>query len=108
MVQNLKDLRKRSGLSQKVLGELLGLTQQTINSYENHKTEPDIYVLCQMADFFGTSVDYLIGHTDIPRKYEVLRPYDLSPEEAALIDQYRQLDSDQRESLRLIAANYLK
>jgi len=63
---NLKKLRLERKLSQQKLAEQFGITQQAIFNYENGITEPDIFMLKQMATFFHTSVDYLIGHTDNP------------------------------------------
>lgn len=63
---NLKKLRLERNLSQQKLAEKFGITQQAIFNYENGITEPDIYMLKQFADFFHTSVDYIIGYTDNP------------------------------------------
>ena len=65
MVKNLKLLRTKNGLSQQALADALEISQQSINRYENHKVEPDIDMLIKMADFFGTSVDFLIGRENI-------------------------------------------
>ncbi|HIU69449.1 MAG TPA: helix-turn-helix transcriptional regulator [Candidatus Scubalenecus merdavium] len=63
MVKNLKKLRKLFGVSQQQLADVLGVSQQSINKYENHNVEPDIETLIAMADYFDTSVDYLVGRT---------------------------------------------
>ena len=65
MVKNLKNLRQAKGISQQQLAHLLGLSQQSINKYENHNVEPDIATLIKMAQFFETSVDYLIGNKSV-------------------------------------------
>ena len=44
MVQNLKQLRLEKNLSQNKLAEIIGVSQQSINKYENHNIEPDIEV----------------------------------------------------------------
>ena len=62
MVKNLKYLRTRYGISQQQLAEIAGVSQQSVNKYENHNIEPDIRTLTAFADFFHTSVDFLIGH----------------------------------------------
>ena len=63
MLKNLRELRRKCGMSQKELGNVVGLTQQTINKYENGNAEPNIRTLIALADYFETSVDYLIGRT---------------------------------------------
>ena len=63
MLERLKLLREREGISQKALADRIGVSQQSVNKYENHNVEPDLETLIRMADFFGTSVDWLIGRT---------------------------------------------
>lgn len=63
-MENLKKLRLERNLSQQKLAEALGLTQQAIAKYENGKTQPDFDTLMALAEFFHTSVDYLIGYTN--------------------------------------------
>ena len=57
MLPNLKLLRKEYGISQQRLADVLGVSQQSINQYENHRVEPDIRVLSALADYFNTSID---------------------------------------------------
>lgn len=105
MVENLRKLRIAKGISQQQLADELEVSQQSINKYENHKIEPDIYMLTRMADFFETSVDYLIGHTDV--NHIIQEPYDLDKDEAVLIEKYRMLSPKERESIRMVMDNYL-
>ena len=64
MVKNLKKLRNQKGISQQTLASEIGISQQSINKYENHNIEPDINTLIALANYFNTTVDYLIGRTD--------------------------------------------
>lgn len=64
MVKNLKAIRHARGISQQTLANAMGITQQSINKYENHKIEPDINTLIALADYFDVTVDYLVGRTD--------------------------------------------
>ncbi len=57
----LKQLREEHHLSQKDLADYLGITRQAIASYELAKREPDYDVLKKLADYFGVSVDYILG-----------------------------------------------
>ncbi len=108
MLANLKKLRAEHRVTQKQLADVISVSQQSINKYENHNIEPDIDTLIKIADFFNTSVDYLIGHTDIERKIEPVTSYDLNSEEAALIDSYRKLSQKQRSSICAVIENYLE
>lgn len=105
MVENLKKLRGKANISQQKLADVIGVSQQSINKYENHGVEPDIATLIALADYFSTSVDYLIGNTDIERKIENVQKYDLNDEEHSLIDGYRNLNSTEKEIINLIIAN---
>ena len=67
-MKNLKKLRQAKKMSQQQLALKLNLSQQTIYKYENQITEPDITTLINLADYFNTSVDYLIGNTDNPQR----------------------------------------
>ncbi len=107
MVEKLKLLRCEHGISQREVAEAVGVSQQSINKYENHTVEPDIATLIALADYFHTSVDYLIGHTENDRVIEPVSPGDLNEEESLLISQWRRLNEKQRESLRMVIANYM-
>jgi len=101
MVKNLKQLRANKGLSQAQLAAVLGLSQQSINKYENHNIEPDIATLMRMADFFGTTVDHIIGRTDENSGETIL-----STDEQALIDQYRNLSEQEKTCVRTLIRTY--
>lgn len=62
----IKELRKSKNISQIKLGIDLNMSQNTISRYETGEREPSISDLIRIADYFGVSVDYLIGRTDNP------------------------------------------
>lgn len=64
MVKNLRILRESMKLSQEKLASLTGLTARRIFSYEREPNEPDIETLALLADFFGVTIDFLVGHTE--------------------------------------------
>lgn len=107
MLENLKFLRKNKGITQRQLADAIGISQQSINKYENHNIEPDIKTLIQIANYFNTSVDYLIGNTNIQHKIEFLSPYDLNNEESVLMNNFRHLSSTQRRCILTIIDSYL-
>ena len=108
MIKNLRLLRESHGVSQQKLADAVGLTQQSINKYENHKIEPDIATLMLIADFFHTSVDYLIGHTEAQAEHEGVPVYRLNADEVKLVNQYRQLSLKEKDSIHLVMDNYCK
>lgn len=106
MIKNLKSLRLSKGISQQQLADIIGVSQQSINKYENHNVEPDISLLISIAEYFNTSVDYLIGHSDIKHIIEDVKFYDLNKDEAMLVDGFRKLSAKEKESIHLIIKNY--
>lgn len=63
--KRLKELREKKGLSQEALAEELEIPRSSITHYENSDDRlPRQKRLNEIADFFGVSVDYLIGRAD--------------------------------------------
>lgn len=60
----LKKLRKMKKISQLKLAMDLNMNQNTISRYENLEREADYNTLIRLADYFGVSIDYLLGRTD--------------------------------------------
>ena len=59
--QRLKELRKRSGFSQKSLSVQLGVSQQAVGKWETGRSSPDPDTLARLATLLGTSIDDLMG-----------------------------------------------
>jgi len=57
-------LRKEKGLRQVDLSRMLGMPQATLSGYEHGHRDVNAEWLSKMAEFFGVSVDYLIGATE--------------------------------------------
>lgn len=106
MLTNLKKLREDASISQKALADAIGVSQQSVNKYENHNIEPDIETLIRIADFFETSVDYLIGHTSVRRKIEEVHVFELNGHEGKVMEQYRSLTSKQKACVDVVMDSY--
>ncbi|SDF71222.1 helix-turn-helix domain-containing protein [Sporomusa acidovorans] len=65
--QRLKELRQSKKVRQKDLAELFNITPRTWRFYEAGKREPNIASLIKIADYFGISIDFLVGRTDNPQ-----------------------------------------
>ncbi len=57
----IKELRTKRNWSTKHLGDLVGVSDQTISNWEREKNQPGIKNLIKLADIFDVSVDYLVG-----------------------------------------------
>lgn len=66
MIFRLKELRKKHKISQLKLALDLNMNQNSISRYENGEREADYETLIKFADYFGVSLDYLLGRTDSP------------------------------------------
>ena len=60
----IRDLREDKDLSQTAVASFLKVHQTTYSDYELGKLNVPVSVLHQLADFYGVSVDYLLGRTD--------------------------------------------
>lgn len=63
----LKELRLKKHISQVKLAMDLNMNQNSISRYETGEREADYKTLVVFADYFGVSVDYLLGRTDNPQ-----------------------------------------
>lgn len=65
--KRLRTLRESLSLSQAKLAELLGITQSSLNRYENGQSTPTVELFRKYADFFDVSVDYIFARCDEPQ-----------------------------------------
>ena len=108
MLPNLKRLREEYGISQQRLADIVSVSQPSIYKYENLNIEPDIGILSRLADYFNTSIDYIVGRTDIRRPIERTEVYHLNKQEMELITQVRALSSEERECVAYVVRTLLK
>ena len=104
MLANLRELRMEYGISQQRLGDAIGISQQSINQYENHNIEPDIFILSRLADFFNTSIDYIVGRTPI----EHVEAFHLNDEEMRLVLRFRALNPSERQCVNTVVETLQK
>ena len=107
-MKNLKSLRLEHRLSQQKLADILHISQQSVYKYENNITSPDLETLVRMADYFHTSVDYLIDYTDMPHRLEKVTDTMLNDAEFCMLTLYRQLTDSQKASIKMIMDEYKK
>ena len=89
--ENIKKNRRESNLSQEAFAERLGVSFQTISKWERGECYPDIEMLPKIANFFGITIDALMGADQYQEKeyvdtlQEELRKCDIMRDEAALV-----------------------
>ena len=62
--ERMLSLRKSRGLKQENAADLCGLSYMSYRRYETGEREPTASVLSRIADFYGVSIDYLVGRTE--------------------------------------------
>lgn len=65
----LRDMREDSDVTQRELAEYLHIKQNTYSQYENGQRQLPIEILIDLAKFYNTSTDYLLGLTDEKKPY---------------------------------------
>lgn len=94
-VQSLKKLRKGNGLTQKSLGNIIGVSESAISLYESGKRQPDQETLGKFASYFHVTVDYLLGREDEPnetQKEPAVKDSELDPELISLMESLSEED----------------
>ena len=66
MENNLKKLRKQAGLTQISVQMKTGIEQALLSKFENGERIPPTETLIILADFYGVSMDYIVGRTENP------------------------------------------
>ena len=65
----IQDLREDRDLKQREVAEFLVCNQSLYSKYERGERELPLRLAIQLAEFYGVSVDYLVGLTDTPEPY---------------------------------------
>ncbi len=69
--ENIKNLRREKNITQEELANIFGVTYQSVSRWENGACYPDMELLPQIADFFGITVDKLLGTDKAVEQKEV-------------------------------------
>ena len=71
VAKNITELRLLNNMTQAELGEKLNYSDKTVSKWERAESTPDISVLCEIADLFGVTVDYLVSAENVDENYRV-------------------------------------
>ena len=63
-IKRLKDLREDHDLKQEAVAKILKITRQQYSLYELGKRTMPIDLLIVLADYYDTSLDYIVGRTN--------------------------------------------
>ena len=97
---NIKKIREVEGLSQEAFGKKYGKSMSSISNYETGLHLPTVDMLCQLAEHYGVSIDYLSGRTPCQISTDALN-HAFTPEQSygELIQQLEQLPQEKRSLL---------
>lgn len=70
MYQRIRDLREDRDLTQTQVAKVLHMSQTGYSKYETGENDIPTAVLIQLARFYNTSIDYLLGETKNPTRYQ--------------------------------------
>ena len=70
MYRRIRDLREDKDLNQSQIAKMLNMSQTGYSKYETGENDIPTVILIKLADFYGTSVDYLLGRTNNPNPYK--------------------------------------
>lgn len=71
--QILKSIRNEKNITQEELAKVLNLKRTSISGYETGRKEPDFGTLAKIADYFGVSIDFLLGRSNVKYTMDELR-----------------------------------
>lgn len=97
-MNNMKKIRESLQLTQVKVANDLKLSRQVYNFYENGKRNPDMQILIKIADYYGVSIDYLLGRTN------VIKPENIDEDD--LLSKINTADSETKASVEQFL-NYL-
>jgi len=67
--QRIRDLREDKDKNQTQIASYLGMSQTGYSKYETGENDIPTAVLIKLADYYNTSIDYLLGQTDTKERY---------------------------------------
>lgn len=91
MKNNLKQLRNKKGLLQTKVAMDLNTTQETISSYETGRVFPSADMLIALADYYETSIDYLLGRTKYDMPIDSVKPDTITDKQFTIINKISKL-----------------
>ncbi len=66
----IRDLREDKDMNQTQIAKILDMSQTGYSKYETGENDIPTAILIKLARFYNTSIDYLLGETDNPKRYK--------------------------------------
>ena len=91
MENNLKQIRNSKDLLQTKVAMDLNITQETVSSYETGRVFPSSDMLIKLADYYNTSIDYLLCRTKFDMPINDIKPNNISDSDFILLNKINKL-----------------
>ena len=91
MKNNLKQIRNSKDLLQTKVAMDLNITQETVSSYETGRVFPSSDMLIKLADYYNTSIDYLLCRTKFDIPINDIKPNNISDSDFILLNKINKL-----------------
>ncbi len=69
MYKRIRDLREDRDKNQTEIAKMLGMSQTGYSKYETGENDVPTQILIKLARYYDTSIDYILGETDIEKRY---------------------------------------
>lgn len=93
MENNLKQIRNSKKLLQTKVAMDLNITQETISSYETGRVFPSSDMLIKLANYYNTSIDYLLCRTKYNMPINDIKPNNISDADFMLLTKINNLSA---------------
>ena len=70
MYHRIRNLREDKDMTQTQIAKMLGMSQTGYSKYETGENDIPTSILIKLARFYNTSIDYILGETDIKKRYK--------------------------------------
>ena len=91
MKNNLKQIRNSKDLLQTKVAMDLNITRETVSSYETGRVFPSSDMLIKLADYYNTSIDYLLCRTKFDMPINDIKPNNISDSDFILLNKINKL-----------------
>ena len=99
MKNNLKEIRNSKGLLQIKVAMDLSITQETVSSYETGRVLPSSDMLIKLADYYDTSIDYLLCRTEYNLPINRVKPNNISDKNFNILNKINNLSNNDKDKI---------
>ena len=98
-MENLKKLREKRNITQVRLSIAAEVSQETISAYESGKSFPSVETLIKIADFLGTSTDYLLERINDDMPLLSIKKNGFDATDLMLLDEFDKMTKDKKNKI---------